>query len=140
MLIQRIITLLLHSSVSGGNGARLDMDWNRRPGQPCLFPNVFFDISPTSDFGGFCCSYSPCGVYLAWTTANADEHCLILQSALGKMGTFGPIRTPAHLGLIYDLDWSNDSTRIAICSADQTATVWQLPDQLASASALRQLW
>ena len=37
------------------------------------------------------------------------------------------IKTVAHAGLIYDLDWSPDSSRIALCSADKTATIWKAP-------------
>ena len=38
----------------------------------------------------------------------------------------GRVQVSAHSGLIYDLDWNSDSSSIATCSADKTATVWDL--------------
>ena len=123
-------SFVFSTSLHGTTHQPIEIDWTRAPGQTCQFPNVFFDYSPCVDFGGFCCKYSPSGKFLAWTTAGAIEHSLMVQSCLTKLDGTGIVRAPAHLGLIYDLDWSFDSTRIAICSADQTATVWLAPTHL----------
>ena len=118
-----------------------DVDWKRPAGTPCRLPNVIHDRSTTVDnasssreFGGFCCSFSPCGTFLAWTVAQQYEHTIVVERFLGNLiGRKTRVRLPAHSGLIYDVYWSQDSKFLVACSADQTATVWSIPSNIESA-------
>ena len=121
-----LIEFYFRQSINGLNKP-IEIDWLRVPGQTCNFPNVSFDFSPIDEFGGFCCRFSPSGNYLAWTTAGQVEHSLIIQSSISKLDGSPAVTTVAHAGIIYDLDWSSDSSRIALCSADKTATIWNIP-------------
>ena len=54
-------------------------------------PNAIHDRSQLIDeatssreFGGFCCSFSPCGTFIAWTSAQQYEHKIIVERFLGN--------------------------------------------------------
>ena len=125
--------VMIESSQSLANDDKeddLEIDWKRPPGQPSLLPNVLFDKAEIDEFGGFCCKFSPDGQNLAWTTASQFEHKIIIDRFLNNKSKKLRFTVPAHSGLIYDLDWSKDSNYLIACSADQTATIWRVPENM----------
>jgi len=137
----QILIIESNQSLADGTGNETEnenletLEWKRPPGQTSLFPNVLYDkseISEISEFGGFCCKFSPNGANLAWTTASQFEHKIIIDRFIGNQTGSRKLRftVSAHSGLIYDLDWSHDSNYLIACSADQTASVWRVPESM----------
>uniref|UniRef100_H2Z6J7 Uncharacterized protein n=1 Tax=Ciona savignyi TaxID=51511 RepID=H2Z6J7_CIOSA len=104
----------------------VEAKWSRLPGQTCKIPNtVALKLWAGAD-GAFTIRFSKSGTRLAVACKHGPIYPILLYRIPSgeEMGAL-----VGHQQLVYDIQWSNDSTKLVSASADGTAQVWDLDDK-----------
>uniref|UniRef100_F6YJE7 SH3 domain-containing protein n=1 Tax=Ciona intestinalis TaxID=7719 RepID=F6YJE7_CIOIN len=128
----------MHNSLQFADGTnnedqQLEPKWSRLPGQTCKIPNtVSLKLWAGTD-GAFSIRFSKSGTRIAVACKHGPIYPILLYSIPGgeEMGAL-----VGHQQLVYDIQWSNDSSKLVSASADGTAQVWDLNDKSKSTHTL----
>ncbi|XP_078486609.1 jouberin-like isoform X2 [Ciona intestinalis] len=128
----------MHNSLQFADGTnnenqQSEPKWTRLPGQTCKIPNtVSLKLWAGTD-GAFSIRFSKSGTRIAVACKHGPIYPILLYSIPGgeEMGAL-----VGHQQLVYDIQWSNDSSKLVSASADGTAQVWDLNDKSKSTHTL----
>ncbi|XP_067206796.1 jouberin-like [Linepithema humile] len=101
--------------------------WARMAAQSCKIPNERMFETETSENGCFYVAFSNDGKYLA--CAHSEEYnypIVVYEVESGKIH----VRFLGHKTFVYSLSWSSDDRHLLSASADQTARIWDVRDQI----------
>ncbi|XP_061425412.1 jouberin isoform X2 [Lethenteron reissneri] len=106
------------------------LKWSRLPGQTCYIPNKLALTLKAGTAGCFRVRFSPDGRALAAACVHRDSHpVFVFEVPSGQL----LMELPGHLGLVYDLSWSHDSSHLLSSSSDGTARLWNVEGRVRAA-------
>nr|XP_032815466.1 jouberin isoform X1 [Petromyzon marinus] len=106
------------------------LKWSRLPGQTCYIPNKLALTLKVGTAGCFRVRFSPDGRALAAACVHRDSHpVFVFEVPSGQL----LMELPGHLGLVYDLSWSHDSSHLLSASSDGTARLWNVEGRVRAA-------
>ncbi|XP_012527686.1 jouberin isoform X2 [Monomorium pharaonis] len=101
--------------------------WARLAAQSCKIPNEKMFETEVSEKGCFYVAFSNDGKYLA--CVHSEEYyypIIVYEVEIGKTH----VRFLGHKTFVYSLNWSSDDHYLLSTSADQTARVWDIHNQI----------
>ncbi|KAG7176425.1 jouberin-like [Homarus americanus] len=117
MLDQSSISGSSHSPIAGQN--KPAVNWGRKPNQSCKILNSVKHCLSHTDKGCLVVKFSNDGLKLA---CGSYKQILIYDIITGQLEQ----ALPGHLGLIYDISWSDNDYLLLTASADSTARIWHV--------------
>ncbi|XP_029676568.1 jouberin-like isoform X1 [Formica exsecta] len=101
--------------------------WARLAAQSCKIPNKKMFETEASENGCFYVTFSNDGKYLACVHSEEYNYPIIVyEIETGKIH----VRFLGHKTFVYSLNWSSDDYHLLSASADQTARIWDIRNQI----------
>ncbi|RLU18046.1 hypothetical protein DMN91_010288 [Ooceraea biroi] len=101
--------------------------WARLAAQSCKVPNEIMFETETSENGCFYVAFSNDGKYLACVHSEEYNYPIIIYEVeTGKIH----VRFLGHKTFVYSLNWSSNDHHLLSASADQTARIWDVRNQI----------
>lgn len=98
---------------------KLVVNWGRKPNQSCKIPNSVKHCFSHTDKGCMVVKFSNNGLKLG---CGAHGPILLYDVVTGELEH----TLLGHLGLIYDISWSDNDQLLLTASADSTARIWHI--------------
>lgn len=96
-----------------------EVEWSRKPNQSCKILNHVRHCLSYTDHGCLVVKFSNNGLKLA---CGAYKQILVYD----VLGSQLELSLTGHLGLVYDVSWSDNDELLLTASADSTARVWNI--------------
>ncbi|CAL1684696.1 unnamed protein product [Lasius platythorax] len=101
--------------------------WARLAAQSCKIPNEKMFETEASENGCFYVAFSNDGKYLACVHSEEYDYPIVVyEIETGKIH----VRFLGHKTFVYSLNWSSDDYHLLSASADQTARIWDIRNQI----------
>ncbi|KAL6449343.1 hypothetical protein ACFW04_000746 [Cataglyphis niger] len=101
--------------------------WARLAAQSCKIPNEKMFETEASENGSFYVTFSNDGKYLACVHSEEYNYPIVIyEIETGKIH----VRFLGHKTFVYSLNWSSDDYHLLSASADQTARIWDIRNQI----------
>ncbi|XP_029161259.1 jouberin-like [Nylanderia fulva] len=101
--------------------------WARLAAQSCKIPNEKMFETEASENGSFYIAFSNDGKYLACVHSEEYDYPIVVYEVeTSKIH----VRFLGHKTFVYSLNWSNDDYHLLSASADQTARIWDIRNQI----------
>ncbi|XP_072742892.1 uncharacterized protein [Anoplolepis gracilipes] len=101
--------------------------WARLAAQSCKIPNEKMFETEASENGCFYIAFSNDGKYLACVHSEEYNYPIVIYEVeTGKIH----VRFLGHKTFVYSLNWSSDDYHLLSTSADQTARIWDIRNQI----------
>ncbi|XP_011268050.1 jouberin [Camponotus floridanus] len=101
--------------------------WARLAAQSCKIPNEKMFETEASENGCFYVAFSNDGKYLACVHSEEYNYPIVVyEIETGKIH----VQFLGHKTFVYSLNWSNDDYHLLSASADQTARIWDIRNQI----------
>ncbi|GAB6023618.1 Jouberin, variant 2 [Chamberlinius hualienensis] len=108
--------------------------WSRLPGQSCKVPNAQSIKLPTHGKGCYTASFSPDGRLIACANCVDNNSSVILLYDILSGETLN--RYQNHYGLIYEINFSYESSLMVSASGDGSAKVWRIGSHNSESAAV----